>query len=312
MSRVLSSSRRSVTSGKAPLFALCASLVVSSLACATALPPRELVDARAEYLRAATGDTAQRKPAELHVAKEALDRAESTFNDKGDAQETVDVSYVALCRVQLAESLSTAAAWDAQRADGERQMGVTKDGMIETGGAKLKAAEGVITAGDAALSRSKDQATAAKLTAEQERAARITAEKKATDAMDALSRSLATSKDARGTVITISGGVLFATGKSELLGGARVQLDLVADALKAQAERHFTVEGHTDTQGTDAINDDLSQKRADAVRDYLIVRGVAADAISAKGRGSHTPIGDNKTIEGRAMNRRVEIIVGAK
>jgi outer membrane protein OmpA-like peptidoglycan-associated protein len=301
-----------LSSRAAILATVCGSLVGGSFACAPALPPKELVAARAEYAQAATGDTARRKPAELHVAKEALDHAERTFSDTGESQASADDGYLALCSVQMAESLSVAAAWDEQRTDGERQIGVTKDGMIETGGAKLKAAEGTIVAGDAALSRSKDQTKAAKLTAEQEKQGRLAAEQKATDAMEALSRSLATKHDERGTVITISGGVLFVTGKADLLPGAKAQLDLVGDALKVQAEHHFTVEGHTDTQGTDAINDDLSQRRADAVRDYLIVRGVAADAISSKGYGSHRAVADNKTVEGRAMNRRVEIVVGAK
>jgi outer membrane protein OmpA-like peptidoglycan-associated protein len=291
---------------------LCGAFVTGSLACATAMPPKELVAARAEYAQAASGDTARRKPAELHVAKEALDRAERTFADTGESQAAADDGYLALCSVQTAESLSVAAAWDEQRADGEKQIGITKDSMIAEGGAKLKVAEGSLAAGDAALAKSEDQTKAAKLTAEQEKAGRLAAEKKASDAMEALSRSLATKHDERGTVITISGGVLFVTGKADLLPGAKAQLDLVADALKVQAEHHFTVEGYTDSQGTDAINDELSQHRADAVRDYLIVRGVAPDAITAKGFGSRRAIADNKTVEGRAMNRRVEIVVGAK
>lgn len=127
--------------------------------------------------------------------------------------------------------------------------------------------------------------------------------------MDALSKSLAVKADTRGTVITLSGGVVFATGQATILPGAQAQLNQVADALKTQAEHHFVVEGHTDNQGTDAINNELSTKRANAVRDYLVVRGVAAAAITAQGFGSARPVGDNKNPEGRAMNRRVEIIV---
>jgi len=115
--------------------------------------------------------------------------------------------------------------------------------------------------------------------------------------------------EARGTVITLAGGLVFATGRSVILPGAQSQLNQVADALKTQAEHHFSVEGHTDNQGTDKINDDLSLRRANAVREYLVVRGVAPAAISATGFGSSRPVGDNKTAEGRAMNRRVEIIV---
>src|SRR5262245_27854217 len=110
-------------------------------------------------------------------------------------------------------------------------------------------------------------------------------------------------------VITLSGGVLFATGESRILPGAQDQLNKVAEALKTQAERHFRVEGHTDNQGTARVNDDLSRRRAEAVRDYLVVRGVSSQAITAVGLGSTRPVVDNRTTEGRAMNRRVEIIV---
>ena len=67
--------------------------------------------------------------------------------------------------------------------------------------------------------------------------------------------------------------------------------------------------GHTDSQGSDAINNPLSKDRADAVRDYLVAQGVPATRISTAGRGEHQPIADNATAEGRAKNRRVEIFL---
>lgn len=70
------------------------------------------------------------------------------------------------------------------------------------------------------------------------------------------------------------------------------------------------VEGHTDSQGSDATNQPLSQNRATAVRDYLVSKGVSADKISSIGMGSSRPITDNATAENRANNRRVEIIIG--
>ena len=71
----------------------------------------------------------------------------------------------------------------------------------------------------------------------------------------------------------------------------------------------FVVEGHTDSTGSDKINNELSQKRADAVRDYLIENGFPAENIKAKGYGSSKPIGDNNTNKGRQANRRVEIFL---
>jgi outer membrane protein OmpA-like peptidoglycan-associated protein len=112
-------------------------------------------------------------------------------------------------------------------------------------------------------------------------------------------------------VITLSGGVLFASGKYALLNTAMTKLDQVAAALKAQdGDKRMVVEGHTDSQGSDATNQPLSQNRATAVRDYLVSKGVSADKISSIGLGSSRPITDNATPENRANNRRVEIIIG--
>lgn len=111
-------------------------------------------------------------------------------------------------------------------------------------------------------------------------------------------------------VITLSGAVLFASNQSSLLPAAMLKLNEVADALiKGNPDSNITVEGHTDSQGQRQYNMDLAKKRADAVRDQLVARGVASDRIKAVGVGPDRPIADNKTAEGRANNRRVEIIV---
>ena len=68
--------------------------------------------------------------------------------------------------------------------------------------------------------------------------------------------------------------------------------------------------GHTDNSGSDAVNGPLSEKRADAVRDYLLGKGLAANRIETKGYGSARPVGDNSTVMGRSRNRRVEIVLG--
>jgi outer membrane protein OmpA-like peptidoglycan-associated protein len=129
--------------------------------------------------------------------------------------------------------------------------------------------------------------------------------------MDRLAASAAGSikQETRGTVITIPGSVLFASAKSALLPGAQTKLNAVADALKDQADHEIIVEGHTDAQGSDASNVELSQARAQSVRDYLVSRGVPANRIRAQGLGEARPVADNATPEGRANNRRVEIIV---
>ena len=110
-------------------------------------------------------------------------------------------------------------------------------------------------------------------------------------------------------VITLSGAVLFASGKSDLLPAAMNALDNVVTALKANPDRNITVEGHTDSQGQRAYNMDLSQKRADSVRTYFATHGIPGEIIKAVGLGPDRPVADNAKPEGRANNRRVEIIV---
>ena len=111
-------------------------------------------------------------------------------------------------------------------------------------------------------------------------------------------------------VITLSGAVLFTSGQSALLPGAMAKMNEVADALlKNNRDATMVVEGHTDSQGRAQDNQELSLARAQAVRDYLASRGIASDRITAQGMGSTRPVATNKTAEGRADNRRVEIIV---
>lgn len=111
-------------------------------------------------------------------------------------------------------------------------------------------------------------------------------------------------------VISLSGSVLFASAKSDLLPAAQAKLDDVARALTREDPlSKMVVEGHTDSQGGAEYNQGLSQRRAQAVRDYLVTRGIASDRITAEGFGPSRSIADNSSPEGRANNRRVEIVV---
>lgn len=142
-----------------------------------------------------------------------------------------------------------------------------------------------------------------------ETAARMDAENRAAKSQAALVKLAAVKEESRGLVITLSGSVLFASNKSSLLPAARDRLSKVADALMETKERAITIEGYTDSQGTNEFNIDLSQKRADAVRTYIISRGYSGALIQAHGLGKDRPVADNASAEGRANNRRVEIIV---
>ena len=98
-------------------------------------------------------------------------------------------------------------------------------------------------------------------------------------------------------------------GKYELLPIAQSKLDDVAKALKEQGFKAILVEGHTDSRGSAKMNEELSLQRAEAVRAHLISRGIPSDKIKAVGIGPARPIASNDTAEGRANNRRVELVV---
>ncbi len=108
-------------------------------------------------------------------------------------------------------------------------------------------------------------------------------------------------------VITISGDVAFEFDKADIRPAFEPTLNQIADELNQSPETKLEVVGHADSTGSETYNQDLSERRAQAVADYLIGRGVAADRFSASGRGETEPVASNATRDGRAQNRRVEI-----
>jgi OOP family OmpA-OmpF porin len=102
-------------------------------------------------------------------------------------------------------------------------------------------------------------------------------------------------------------GANFATGSSKLLNAAGSKLDEVVNAANQFPDIHLAVTGYTDNTGDAQKNVTLSQDRANAVKAYLVSKGIAADRISSTGHGADSPIADNATSEGRAKNRRVEV-----
>jgi len=103
--------------------------------------------------------------------------------------------------------------------------------------------------------------------------------------------------------------VLFDTGSSTLKPAAREKLAKISGILLAHPGLSLQIEGHTDSVGTDEFNQQLSERRADSVRDYLAEEGVSASSITARGFGKTQPVASNDTPEGRQRNRRVELVV---
>jgi len=258
--------------------------------CAHEQPPRELVDARNAYHRAETSHASQLAPASVHEAHLALERAERLYHDDAESAKTRDSAYIAQRRAQRAEVEATTIQLQQQNQQSLEQQ-------------RQQAAQAAVTA--------QDQLEKTRGELDSERAARQQAEMKAREALDKLqmANTVAVKDEPRGTVLTLPGSVLFTSGKAVVLPGAQERLDKVAEALKNDTEHNITVEGHTDSRGSYATNQQLSQQRAEAVRSYLVSKGLPEDRVKAVGVGATRPIADNDTAEGRATNRRVEIVV---
>lgn len=269
--------------------------------CAT-MAPKELVEAREDYRRASTGVASKVAPAQVHVANQALARAEGSFEEHGDTYRTRDLAYVAQRKAEMAEATASITI------DQQNEARAKSDYQEEQGEIIAQKEEDLsLTRNALAASQRSGERTADQLAVEQQ--ARAAADERAADAQAALARLAAVKDEPRGTVITLSGSVLFASNQATLLPEARTRLEQVADVLLTTRERNIVIEGHTDSQGSDGHNLDLSQRRAEAVRDSLVQRGYQADLIQARGMGEGHPIANNGNADGRANNRRVEIII---
>jgi outer membrane protein OmpA-like peptidoglycan-associated protein len=266
------------------------------VACASGIPPQDLVTARSNYERASKGPAKELDPADIHAAREQLDVAEAAFVKDGDTQATRDQSYVAARKAEFAEVRARTI-----------QANMNKDNVV---GAMHADERNAVALTSAELGRSKAELAAQAVALQDEKTRREDAEKRAAQAAADLAKFATVKQEPRGMVITLSGSVLFASAKWDLLPAAQMKLNDVANALtKEDPKSKIVVEGHTDSQGAASYNQDLSQHRAQAVRDYLVTRGIASDRITAQGFGPTRSIADNASPEGRADNRRVEIIV---
>ncbi len=310
--------------------------LIGAWSCAVAKPSPELLRAREAYQTAESGPAKELTPADLHDARVLLDQAEEAAKSDGDSPGATHRAYLALRRAELANAQGKTSAAEREKQQTQEQMQAIKDKSLATAKEQLAAASAAQTQTQKELSQAQaqldaehksreemhgqlaeasatQQRTEAQLAQAQgqvdaERQARLAAEQ---STVDALSKVAAVRQEARGMVITLSGSVLFASGKSELLPAARQRLDQVAQALKT-SDRTILVEGFTDSRGSVGLNQQLSLGRAQSVLDYLVPRGIEAQRIRAVGQGSNRPLAENASAEGRANNRRVEIVVEAR
>lgn len=242
------------------------------------------------------------------MARQAVQAAEDAraiavkrqADEKVAQEQAAAAAAAAKAKQQANEEAAARAQADAQRAQAEQQ----------------KAAADAAAAASAAQAQ---QEAAAREQAEQQKAAADAAAAKAEQEKQELrakllaqfNRVLPTTDTPRGLVVNM-GDVLFDTGKADLRQGAREALAKLSGIVLNYPSLQLTIEGHTDSTGTEAFNQTLSEKRADNVRDYLVAQGLPATSISAQGLGESSPVADNSTAAGRQKNRRVEIIVSGE
>lgn len=277
-------------------------------ACTPVVPP-ELANARRAYQQAMGGPAAQTAPAELHKAKASLDAAEQSFSDSPKSQRTLDLAYVA---ERTAETADAIGATEQSR---QARLGAERD-YVKVQGQALGSARENLNKTREQLAQADRDRTVSEQALGSERSARADAERKAAEAeqkakeaQESLAKLAMVKQEDRGLVITLSGSVLFASNKSDLLPEAQQRLDQVASALMATKERKLVIEGYTDSRGSDSMNLELSRRRAEAVRNYIVSRGYDGDLVTFTGMGKARPVADNSSAEGRANNRRVEIVV---
>lgn len=244
------------------------------------------------------------------AARASKDRANADFQSqqteivKQGKQDLSDSEKrTAAAEAEIAKQAELKAAKDKADADFQMQQSMIAQGKQELNDAEKRAAE---KEAQAALKASQDKADADILQGKQELR---DSEQRTADALASLASLASLKEEERGLVLTLSGSILFRSAESHLLPQAQVKLDQVAKALLAIRTRNLIVEGHTDSQGSQAFNQSLSQRRSDAVRDYLVQRGYPAEQIQSRGQGEGNPIAKNSSAEGRANNRRVEIII---
>jgi outer membrane protein OmpA-like peptidoglycan-associated protein len=275
------------------------SLALALGACASMPQPNAaLEDARAAV------QTAQADPNVPKYAPLDLDRAQKDLAIAEDANahhRDADVNqpaYLATQNARLAQAHAATKADEARVAAGqtERDQIMLAARTREADNAKVSAENAKAVAAVALNQR--DQANQDAVRANEE-TARVQAE------LDALKAT----PTPRGLVLTL-GDVMFDTGRSELKSGATRKMDQLAQFLTEHSDRRVQIDGFTDSVGTDGYNEELSQRRADAVKAALVSRGVDPARIGTEGYGKAYPVASNNDSGGRQLNRRVEVVIG--
>jgi outer membrane protein OmpA-like peptidoglycan-associated protein len=234
---------------------------------------------------------------ELEAAREALASADEAYEEREPLQLIEHRAYVAQRYADISRELvsEAQARQEAERGEAERNRIIAEARTREAEAAQRAAAEAT-----------RELDIQARAVEERSRAAEA-AEQRARDLESELEELEARDTD-RGLVLTL-GDVLFDTGQASLKPGAVTTIDRLAQFMRDYPERSVRIEGHTDSMGSDETNQQLSERRAMAVRDALVARNVDPARIVTVGYGEARPIAGNDTAGGRQQNRRIEVVV---
>jgi len=285
---------------------LCIALFGASLAACSSVPERNsALDQSRERVVAARSDPQVGALAadELRDAEASVSRAEQAWT-AGTRKDTVDhLAYLADQRILIARETATGRAAQA----------VTAGAAAERDRMRLaeRTAEADNTRRQLIASEQRNQVKSTRLAEAESSALRDQASMEQSQsrvqALETELTALNAKQTDRGMVVTL-GGVLFYSGKADLLSSGSADMIRLADFFKRNPQRSATIEGHTDSIGAADSNLALSERRAAAVMAELVKLGVASDRLSTRSFGEEQPVVGNDTAAGRQMNRRVEIV----
>jgi len=264
-----------------------------------------LDEARADFVAANNNpQVSSYAPLEFKQAGEALDRANQAAA-KRESLDTIDrLAYVAKQRIATAQEVAKAKAAEVEIANASRERDRVQ---LEARTAEAERAKRDAAMAQAQAASAQAQAADARAQAQaaQQQAAQL-AER--SSRLEALLVELHAQKTERGMVVTI-GDVLFATDRAELTPNGMATVRKLADVMMQNPDRSVLVEGFTDSTGSTAHNQDLSERRASSVAQALTGLGVPRERVAMRGYGEAYPVASNDSASTRQMNRRVEIVL---
>lgn len=279
---------------------------VLAAACASAPVTTPTLDAaRADFVSANNNpQVSTYAPLEFKQASEALDQANQAAARRESLEDIDRLAYVAKQRIATAQEVAKGKAAEANIADATRQRDQVR---LEARTAEAERAKREAEAATAQAQQAQAQAASAQAQADAANQQNAALAERAAQ-LEALLVDLHAVKTERGYVVTI-GDVLFATDQATLTPNGTSTLRKLADVMAQNPNRTVLVEGFTDSTGSSTHNQELSQRRANAVATALGSMGVARDRIAMRAYGEAFPVASNDTASNRQLNRRVEIVL---